>query len=162
VATRTLAVEEILALLTGHPKRIAELTAGRPAAHLHTAPGPDDWSANEVLAHIRACADVWGGAIARIVAEDGPALPGLSPRTWMKRTGYPDLAFPVSLRAFTEQRADLLALLEPLPADGWSRTATVLARGQRQQKSVLAFANQLASHEGIHVSQIAAAVAAFR
>jgi hypothetical protein len=162
VAGRTLTIEEILTLLAEHPKRIAELTTGRPAAHLHTEPKPDEWSVNDVLAHIRACADVWGGAIARILAEDQPTLKGLNPRTWMKQTDYPDLTFRASLRAFTRQRAGLLGGLEPLPPEGWSRTATVVAWGQRSDKSVLEFANKLASHERMHVDQIGAALRAFR
>jgi hypothetical protein len=162
VASRVLSVEEILTLLSEHPKRIAELTGGRPVAHLHTEPEPDEWSANDVLAHVRACADVWGGAIARIIAEDEPTLKGLNPRTWIKQTDYPDLTFRASLRAFTKQRADLLAVLEPLPPAGWSRTATVLAWGQRYEKSVLDYADKLASHERAHVKQIEAVVAAIR
>jgi hypothetical protein len=162
VAGGMLTSEEILALLSEHPRRIAALTAGRPAAHVHTAPEPDEWSVNDVLAHIRACADVWGGAITRIIAEDEPTLRGLSPRTWMKRTDYADLTFPASLRAFTAQRTDLLGVLEPMPAEGWSRTATVLARGERHEKSVLDYAHQLASHERLHVQQIEAAIATFR
>jgi hypothetical protein len=162
VASRTLPIEEILALLREHPKRIAEVTAGRPAAHLHTEPGPDEWSANDVLAHVRACADVWGGAIAKIIAEDGPTLKGLNPRTWIKQTDYPDLTFRASLRAFTRQRADLLAVLKPLPPEGWTRTATVLAWGQQYEKSLLDYANKLATHEHTHVQQIRAVVAAIR
>jgi hypothetical protein len=162
VASRALTIEEILTLLSEHPKRIAELTAGRPAAHLHTEPKPDEWSVNDVLAHVRACADVWGGAIARIIAEDDPVLKGLNPRTWIKQTDYPDLTFRASLRAFTKQRADLLAVLEPLPPDGWSRTATVLAWGQQYEKSLLDYAGKLAGHERIHVQQIDAVVRALR
>jgi hypothetical protein len=162
VASRTLTVHEILTLLSEHPKRMAELTAGRPVAALHTEPEPDEWSVNDVLAHLRACADVWGGAIATIVAEDDPVLKGLNPRTWIKQTDYPDLSFRASLRAFTRQRTDLLAVLKPLPSDGWSRTATVLAWGQQYEKSVLEFASKLASHERMHVQQIGAVVAMIR
>jgi hypothetical protein len=158
MASRALTIEEILTLLSEHPKRIAELTAGRPVAHLHTEPEPGEWSVNDVLAHIRACADVWGGAIARIIAEDAPTLKGLNPRTRIKQTGYPDLTFRTSLRAFVKQRSELLAVLESLPPEGWSRRATVLAWGQQYEKSVLEFATKLAGHERIHVKQIAAAL----
>jgi hypothetical protein len=162
VASRALTIEEILTLLSEHPKRIAELTAGRPATQLHTEPKPDEWSVNDVLAHVRACADVWGGAIARIIAEDEPTLKGLNPRTWIKQTDYPDLTFRASLRAFVKQRSELLSVLEPLPPEGWSRTATVLAWGQRYEKSVREFADKLASHERMHVTQIDAVVRAVR
>jgi hypothetical protein len=162
VAGRALTVEQILTLLSEHPPRIAELTAGRPAAHLHTPPGPEEWSVNDVLAHIRACADVWGGAIARIITEDGPTLRGLNPRGWMKESGYPGLTFRASLRAFTKQRAELRAVLEPLPAGSWSRTATVRGSGQRHESTALFYADKLARHERAHVDQIGATVRALR
>jgi hypothetical protein len=38
-------------------------------AELLATPGPDEWSANDVLAHLRACSDVWGGHIAAILQK---------------------------------------------------------------------------------------------
>jgi hypothetical protein len=58
VPARSLPIEQILALLTETPPRIAALTASLAAAQLHAAPGQGEWSANEVLAHLRACADM--------------------------------------------------------------------------------------------------------
>src|SRR5438270_1388745 len=104
-------------MLTEAPQRIAALTGYLEPAQLRTAPGPDEWSANDVLAHLRSCADVWGDCIAVILAEDRPTLRAIDPRTWIKRTNYPDLDFRPSLQAFTEQRAALLAVLEALPPE---------------------------------------------
>ena len=53
----------------------------------------------QVLAHLRACADVWGNYIRTIIAEDRPQFRAVSPRTWIKQTDYPDLAFRPSLGA---------------------------------------------------------------
>jgi hypothetical protein len=50
-------------MLAATPPRITALTAGLGPAQLHTAPAPDEWSANEVLAHLRACADMWDNCI---------------------------------------------------------------------------------------------------
>jgi len=47
-------------------------------AQLHTAPNPGEWSADQVLAHLRACADVWGGNILRMISEDRPAMGDLT------------------------------------------------------------------------------------
>src|SRR5688572_26379041 len=59
VAKESLTPEQALALLAETPRRIAELTAGVAATRLRTRPAAEDWSANEVLAHLRSCADVW-------------------------------------------------------------------------------------------------------
>ncbi|MDQ3467526.1 MAG: DinB family protein, partial [Chloroflexota bacterium] len=114
----------------------------------------DEWSANDVLAHLRASADVWGNCIAAIIAEERPTLRAVNPRTWIKQTDYLELEFRPSLRAFATQRADLLAVLEPLPPEGWSRAATVTGAGKVLERTVLFYARWLAGHERPHVKQI--------
>ena len=102
-------------MLAQTPTCIAVLTEGLPPAQLRTAPSADEWSANDVLAHLRSCADMWGGYMRRILAEDRPTIRVVNPRAWIKQTDYLELEFAPSLRAFTTQRAALLAILEPLP-----------------------------------------------
>ena len=152
---KTLTEEQVLALLRETPRRIAALTAGLEPARLRARPTPEDWSANEVLAHMRACADVWGGCMATMIAEDAPTLRAVNPLTWIKRTDYLELEFQPSLRAFATQRAGLLAVLEPLPHEAWSRTATVTGAGKVLQRTVLFYGRWLAGHERPHVKQIA-------
>jgi hypothetical protein len=112
--SRSLTIEQVLTLLAEAPPRVAALTAGLAPARLHTTPNHDGWSANDVLAHLRACADVWGNCIVAILAEDTPTLRAVNPRTWIKKTDYRELEFRLSLLSFATQRADLLAVLEPL------------------------------------------------
>jgi hypothetical protein len=100
VASRPLTIEQALSLLAETPKRIAAVTAGLAPAQLRTAPGPDEWSANDVLAHLRACADVRGNPILTIVAEDRPTLRAVNPVTWIKKTNYLELEFRPSLRSW--------------------------------------------------------------
>ena len=152
---KTLTEEQVLALLRETPRRIAALTAGLEPARLRARPTPEGWSANEVLAHVRACADVWGGCMATMIAEDAPTLRAVNPLTWIKRTDYLELEFQPSLRAFATQRAGLLAVLEPLPHEAWSRTATVTGAGKVLQRTVLFYGRWLAGHERPHVKQIA-------
>lgn len=158
----SLTIEQMLALLAAAPPRLAALTTDLAPAQLRTAPTPGEWSANEVLAHLRACADVWGGCIVAMLAEDKPTLRAVNPRTWMKRTDYLDLEFRPSLHAFATQRADLLALLEPLPPAGWSRAATVTGAGKVLERTVLSYARRLADHERPHVKQVERIVTTLR
>jgi hypothetical protein len=146
---------QVLTLLADNPPRIAALTAGLTSVQRHTAPGPDEWSANEVLAHLRSCADVWGGYIRKMIDQDSPSIRAISPRTWIKRTNYRDLEFQPSYRAFAAQRADLLALLEALSPGDWSRTATVTRSGKVVTETVLSYAERLAVHEQHHLEQFA-------
>lgn len=161
-STRSLPLEQVLSLLAATPPRLIALTADLGPAHLRVAPGPEEWSANEALAHLRACADMWGGCIVAMLAEDRPTLRAVNPRTWIKQTDYLDLDFQPSLRAFASQRADLLALLEPLPREGWSRTAIVTGAGNVLERTVLSYAQWLAGHERPHVKQIERTISTLR
>jgi hypothetical protein len=154
VPRRELTPEQILTLLTDTPPRIGALTARLTPAQAHAAPGEGEWSAFEVLAHLRSCADVWGDCMRRIVAEDHPTLRAVDPRTWIKKTNYRQLEFGPSLRAFARQRTDLLEILEPLSHEGWSRSATVTGAGRPLERTVLFYAQWLARHERQHVKQI--------
>ena len=153
-SSRFLTIEQVLTLLEATPPRLSALTEGLAPAQLRTAPAPGEWSANDVLAHLRACADMWGGYIMAMLAEDTPTLRAVNPRTWIEQTNYRELDFRPSLRAFTTQRADLLALLKPLPAEGWSRSAIVTGAGKPLTLTVLSYAQRLARHERPHVKQI--------
>jgi hypothetical protein len=97
-----------------------------------------------------------------MLAEDRPTLRAVNPRTWIKRTDYLDLDFRPSLHAFATQRADLLALLEPLPPEGWARAATVTGAGKALERTVLSYARWLADHERPHVKQVARIVTTLR
>ena len=152
--SRSLTIEQILTLLAETPPRMAALTAGLEPAQLHTAPNPGEWSANDVLAHLRACADMWGNCIAAIIAEDTPTIRAVNPRTWIKKTDYLELEFQPSLRSFAKQRTALLKVLEPLKPKDWSRTAAVTGAGKPLVRTVYTYAEWLASHERPHVKQI--------
>jgi DinB family protein len=152
--SRSLTIHQVLTLLAETPPRIAALTAGLAPAQLHTKPNPAEWSANDVLAHLRSCADMWGNCIATIIAEDRPTIRAVNPRTWIKKTDYLELKFQPSLRAFTTQRADLLAVLKAVPPESWSRTATVTGAGKPLERTVFFYADWLASHERPHIKQI--------
>ena len=147
--------ERFLALLRAAPQRLVELSEGVPEARLHAAPEPDAWSARDVLAHLRSCADVWGGCMARLLAEDRPTIRAINPRTWIRETDYLAQPYLPSLQAFSRQRAELLALLEPLDEAQWARTATVTGAGRPYETTVLSYAERLAVHERSHVRQVA-------
>ncbi|HEY6408818.1 MAG TPA: hypothetical protein VIY29_15260 [Ktedonobacteraceae bacterium] len=101
---------------------------------------------------------VWGrlgNYIRTITAEDRPQFRAVSPRTWIKQTDYPDLAFRPSLGAFTAQRADLLADLSSLPMDAWKRSARVSTVGRVLEPTVLSYTERLLDHERSHLKQIA-------
>jgi hypothetical protein len=160
---RLLAVEEILTILRTTPGRLDEMSAGLSAAECAAPPAPGEWSLADVLAHLRACQDVLGANIRRIVTEDGPAWRRVSPRTWQRSSGYHEQAFEPALVAFLTGRAELLTFLEPLPPAAWERTATVtMSTGIRVDQSARFFGDWLAGHEHRHVQGLPAIIEAVR
>jgi hypothetical protein len=151
MAHRLLTGNEIMAILPETPRRIAALAEGLTPTQLHESPEPDAWSVNDVLAHLRACHDVFGGNILRILAEDTPTWKGMNPRAWIKKTDYPEWEFAPAFEAFKKQRADLLSVLEPLPPDGWERTAKVKGMlGETYERSARYYGDWMAAHERAH------------
>jgi hypothetical protein len=151
---KTLTIEQVLLLLAETPSRIAALTADLMPAQLHTSPSPGEWSFNAVLAHLRACADVWGDCIAAIIAQDRPTLRAVNPRTWIEKTDYLEQEFQPSLHAFTTQRAGLLTVLKTLAPEDWSRTAIITGAGAVLEWTVLFYGRRLAGHERAHLKQM--------
>ena len=148
-----LPVEKILSLLGEGPRRIATFTSNLSPAQLRTPPYGEAWSAIDVLAHLRSCADVWGQYIRAILVEEQPTLRAIHPSAWVKGTNYLTLEFEPSLQAYTAQRAELLTLLESLSAAAWSRTATITGAGKPLVRTVKFYAEWLATHERSHYKQ---------
>lgn len=135
--------------------RLEEMTAGVPRDRLKAVTGYG-WSVNDQLAHLRACHDVLGGNMLRIVREDHPSWKGISPRTWQQQTDYFTWEFEQAFEAFRTQRAELLEVLDNLPATAWERTAAVLAPPNTvYDYSTLYYGDWMARHERGHLRHMA-------
>jgi uncharacterized damage-inducible protein DinB len=145
-------IEEVLQRLTETPDRIATTAEAMTAEQLQRRPDAKTWSANDILAHLRACADVWGETIESMLQEDEPTLRHISPRTYMKKSDYPALPFQKSFQAFVKQRDDLLRTLTGLEFTDWSRGALIKDR----RHTVFTQARRMALHEATHNEQIEA------
>lgn len=155
MTNKYLPIEKILTILKETPTRLKKMTTGLKSAQLHAVPTAGEWSANQVLAHLRACNEVWGGYyIMTILAQDNPTIKAINPRTWIKNTDYLEQDFQSSLRAFTKQRKKLLTVLEPLSAKEWMRTNVLIGAGKPLQQTLISHADGLARHERAHLKQI--------
>lgn len=146
--------EATLALLATTPRRITTACLDMDELQLRSTPEPDAWSIHEILAHLRACADVWGAGIIAMLTQDHPTLRYVSPRTWIRKTHYLELPFHASLEAFAQQRDELLKTLRALERDEWSRGATFTATTRGREQTILSYAQRIAQHENEHCEQI--------
>jgi hypothetical protein len=126
------------------------------AAKLKASPKPEGWSANEILWHIRATADVHGEHIDRILNEDEPRWRHVSPRARMKKSRYDELPFAESLAAFAQQRADLVALLKGVEPEAWQRVALVFVPYYKREWRLTLHAQvwAMVDHEEGHCAQM--------
>ncbi len=149
-------------MLDDVPKRIADIVAPLSSEHQLLPPAVGEWSANDVLAHIRCSADVWGGCIERILREERPAWRRVSPRSWKMLASYRAMGFEESFEAYRVQREALVAVLQGLAPGDWERVALVNEGSRVREWSVRRYVEALAQHEGVHLGQFEEIVAAMR
>ncbi|MGH7639596.1 MAG: DinB family protein [Candidatus Dormibacteria bacterium] len=153
-----LTTADILTILGATTERIRQWVGGAAEAELHGHPAPGEWSATEILAHLRSCSDVWGGVIECILDQDHPTIRAVNPVTWIERTDYRELKFHASLQAFSEQRTRHVRRIGSLSPRSWSRSATVLGGGKPLELTAHAYGARWARHERVHWKQIQAAL----
>jgi hypothetical protein len=141
-------------MLEEHPKRIAAATNGVAPRRLRTEAILGEWSAVDIVAHLRACADARGDVIPEILSGEHASLRAIDPRKLIESTDYRELAFATSFGAFARQRARLVKLLRSLPPAAWSRSTTFTGFGTPRERSVLFYAQWVARHERAHVRHI--------
>ena len=143
-------IEKYLGLLSDTSRRLTKATQGLDDLRLQYKIDKKAWSVNDILAHLRSCADVWGGDIEVMLAQDRPTLPYRHPRQWIKKTNYPDLMFQESFKAFRMQRENLLNALSNLSFEDWSCAAMI----KHREHTVFSETRRMALHEDVHCRQI--------
>jgi hypothetical protein len=143
-------IEKYLKLLEETPRRLLKSAKSFDEGRLQQRIKKETWSVNDILAHVRACADVWGDSIERMLAEENPTVPYRHPRQWIKKTDYPQLPFRESLKAFTAQRKKLLKVLKRLSFEDWLRSAKI----KGHEHTVFMQVRRMAIHENVHCEQI--------
>jgi DinB family protein len=144
-------IEKYLRILSETPQQIAHYSKGLEEARLQFKSDQKSWSANDILAHLRSCADLWTHSIYAMLAENEPVFSDINERKWAKVTRYDESPFFESLQAFSLQRRNLLHVLKVLPLVSWERSAFIFER----KYTVFIQTRRMAKHEQEHVEQIA-------
>ena len=118
-------IKQFLDLLSEAPHRIEVATQSVPAARLNLRTVEEPWSISDILAHLRASADVREKYIQAMLTQDQPIMRYISPRTYIKKTNYLVLPFIESFNAYKKQRNELLNILRKLSVKDWARSATI-------------------------------------
>jgi DinB family protein len=143
-------IEKYLRIISETPQQIARAANGLNEARLQFKPDGKSWSANDILAHLRSCADLWTHSIYAMLAENEPVFSDIDERKWAKVTRYAELSFADSLHAFSLQRQQLLRVLKALSFESWERSAIIFER----KHTVFTQTRRMAKHEAEHCEQM--------
>ena len=142
--------EKYLGIISETPLRIGQAIKGLEEARLQFKPDNKSWSANDILAHLRSCADLWTHSIYAMLAENTPTFSDINEGKWAKVTRYAELPFCDSFHVFSLQRESLLRVLKVLPFEAWARSALIFER----KHTVFTQTRRMAKHEQEHCEQI--------
>ncbi|HEY7831964.1 MAG TPA: DinB family protein [Ktedonobacterales bacterium] len=145
--------EAVVARLAAIPARIARAVAGWDAARLAAAPGAGVWSAQAILAHLRAADDILAPRAYMVLTRENPPLAAYDERRWAEVAGYGQADVRASLAVYTARRAELVLALRRLAPGDWARAGIHEARGL---VTLLELMRGLAEHEEEHAAQIEA------
>jgi hypothetical protein len=143
-------IQKYLRIISETPEHIGFLVKGLEEEGLQYRADAKSWSINDILAHLRSCADIWTHSIYAMLAEKEPAFSDINERKWAKVTRYAELPFYQSFQAYSLQRESLVYVLKDLPFDSWERSALIFER----RHTVFTQTRRLAKHESEHLVQI--------
>ena len=156
MAATTTEHPQLLAALRASLTRVPALVERLPADRLYEQPGPGEWSAAGVLAHLADAEQVYGVRLKMIVAAERPPLAAYDQEDW-ERLYSPLETVESALERWRILRQSTLRLLESLDAEGWKRVGLHAERGE---ESVEKIALLLAEHDRSHMEQMESAAAA--
>ena len=150
------AIEEIIATLAATPGRLmTELSSAEPD-RLARSPSPSEWSALQVLAHVRASDAIMSPRVIQLIGEGSDiALAVVDDRAFASTRLRAVTPIEVQLGAFALGRAEFVAVLRTLTAEEWSHSVLHPEYGRLTLRRICA---EIGRHEGEHLLQIRAAL----
>jgi hypothetical protein len=141
------------------PARLRAAWASVPEEARQWRPGPDKWSAHEIVVH---CADSETNAAQRIryvLAETEATIIGYDQDAWAREFDYHAHPAEVALQTVDAVRANTAAMLRRLSATSWSKVGRHSEHGRYSAEDWLI---SYAEHVHNHSSQIERNLVAWR
>ena len=135
------------------PGVVTAAIAGATDEELDARPGPNEWSAREVVHHLADSEATSYIRIRKLLAEDDPVIYGYDEAEFARRLHY-DRPVAASLAVLKSVRASTTELLRSLDEDDWSRSGTHTESGSYSVETWLAI---YAAHAHDHAGQISRA-----
>ena len=129
----------------------AEALEGISDGELDARPGPEEWSAREVVHHMADSEMTAAIRLRRLIAEKEPTIHGYDQEEYAQRLFYTERPIEASVEAVAAARRTTADILDRLDEDQWSRSGTHTESGRY---SVQAWLEIYAAHAHDHAGQI--------
>jgi HAD superfamily hydrolase (TIGR01549 family) len=147
--------QSLVRRLAAFPAGIAAAIDGLPRAVLECTPGEHEWSARDIICHLRDHdAEEDRTRLERILREEHPFVSG-NYDPWAHAHGYEGTSAQDALSEFVRYRADMVSWLGKLPPEVWSRPARHAIFGPTSFEEMVRFATE---HDRTHFRQMRSAL----
>src|SRR5882762_9861898 len=113
----TVMLTSVRADLARLPRILEALLGDLEAAAWRERPAPAEWSALEIVCHLRDEEAEDFGARLRVVVDGGTRFAAIDPERWVQERAYRDADPRAALATLAERRAANLAFLDGVPPD---------------------------------------------
>jgi DinB superfamily len=149
---RTLGEREPLEVYRTTPDVIADRCADLPVGRWHSAPGPAEWSAYQIIGHVFDVDIVYGFRWRLVLTADTPTYPGYDEKEWAR---LPKPEPEQLLAAISRLRAANVELIESLGPEQLAREGVHSEQGL---ETVDLMIRKIAGHDLAHLDQLDRAI----
>jgi len=144
-------LDEQLARMERTVDDFAAAIKGVSDARLSKRPDDKNWSAREVVCHVRDTEESFMTRFQAILAMDEPRFPPVEPDRWAVDRQYQRNDVGDALAAFRARREETLRFFRGLKPEQWERTGIHATRGKMTLKD---FVELMAWHDDNHLDQL--------
>lgn len=144
-------IETRLARLERTAEEIEAALGGQPAGALGRRPDAANWSATEVICHLRDTEENFKNRFDAILAADEPKFPTVDADRWAAERQYQRHEPLAALAAFRARREDTLAVLRRMQPGDFRRAGVHPSRGRMTGDD---FVTLMAWHDDNHLDQL--------
>jgi uncharacterized damage-inducible protein DinB len=148
-------IEEQMARMARTADEFAAAIAGVPDAILSRRHDGKNWSAREVVCHVRDIEESFVARLQAIMLMDEPKLLPVEPDRWAEERQYQRNDATEALQAFRTRRDESLRFLRGLKPDQWERSGIHATRGPMSIKD---FVGLMVWHDDNHLDQLTRAL----
>ncbi len=144
-------LDEQLARMERTVDDYAAVVKNVPDAQLTKRPDPKNWSAKEVVCHVRDTEESFMTRFLSILAMDEPKFLPVEPDRWAVERQYQRNDVQEALAAFKTRREETLRFFRGLKPEQWERGGVHATRGKMTLKD---FVELMAWHDDNHLDQL--------